>query len=148
MQLKRGQIIRIVIAVLLLAFVAAAFLYTKKCENYSCFSTYLAKCNKASYVDNTQDSIWEYKIKGAEDGFCKVNVKLLRMKEGSTELTNLEQQEMVCYVYKGKIEDPKKDLTRCHGELKENIQDILIQKMHAYILDNVGKISEEFQHVI
>jgi hypothetical protein len=55
---------------------------------------------------------------------------------------------MSCYLYKGKIIDPKKDLTKCSGELKESIQDILIQKMHAYILENVGKISEEFQNIV
>jgi hypothetical protein len=148
MRLERGQIVKIVLAVLLLVFVVAAIYYTKSCEDYSCFSSYLEKCSRASFQDNTPDSLWEYTIKGTEDGFCRVKVKLLLMKEGSAELTALEGQSMVCNLYLGKIEDPKGDLTRCHGELKENIQDILIQKMHAYILENVGKISEEFKSII
>ena len=69
-------------------------------------------------------------------------------KEGSVNLKSLEGKDMNCYRDIGNNENPKSDLEKCHGDLKEEIQALIIKNMNSYILENVGKISEELKKVI
>ena len=34
---------------------------------------------------------------------------------------------------------PEKDLSKCHGRLKEELQAIIINKLHTYIIENIGE---------
>jgi len=90
----------------------------------------------------------QYKIKGMEDGKCKVDVKVLQVKEGSLDKTALEGYSMLCYLGKGDTTLPESDLTRCHGLLKEKIQEIMIQNAHAQIIKNLGQIAPELEKVL
>ena len=42
---------------------------------------------------------------------------------------------------------PEKDLDSCKGELKENLQSVIIENLYKYIIDNLGEISEELRRV-
>jgi len=143
---KRGvEIVLILLLVVLLLFLV---FYNKQCKDESCFNSYLEKCGKADYAKDTKDSVWKYQVLGKQVGKCAVNVRMLMAKEGNVEIKNLEGKEMVCYTEIGSIKDPKTDLENCHGILKEEMQELIIQKMHNYILENIGKISEELQKVV
>ena len=67
------------------------------------------------------------------------------MKEGTIEADKLQGKKMVCTVQKGETQFPEKNIAQCTGELKEELQDIIIQRMHNYLLQNVGEIKEEFE---
>ena len=54
---------------------------------------------------------------------------------------------MTCRVLKDEIKLPEKDLSRCTGSLKEKLQEIIIQKMHSYLLDNLGNVNQTFFEV-
>ena len=47
---------------------------------------------------------------------------------------------MSCFYDFGIAEYPEKDLSKCHGRLKEELQRIVIEKLHSHILENLGKI--------
>ena len=143
---KRG--IKVVLFTALIVLAAILILYSKHCSDITCFNTYLGKCHKAVYVSDVTDATWRYEIIGKSQGKCLVNVKLLVAKEGNADLKGLENNEMDCYTELGDIKDPKADLRNCNGLLKEKVQEVIIQKMHAYILENIGKISTELQKVI
>jgi len=143
---KRGA--KIISIILLTALLLFLVFYNKQCKDESCFNSYLEKCTKADYTKDTVDSIWQYQILGKQAGKCAVNVKMLVAKEGNVDIKNLEGKEMVCYTELGLIKDPRADLKNCHGILKEEMQELIIQKMHNYIVTNVGKISEELQKII
>jgi len=143
---KRG--VEIVLILLLAALLLFLVFYNKQCKDESCFNSYLEKCGKASYVKEAKDSIWEYQILGKQAGKCAVNVKMLVAKEGNVEIKNLEGKGMICYAEIGSIKDPKTNLKNCHGILKEEMQELIIQKVHNYILANIGKIDEELKKVI
>jgi hypothetical protein len=49
---------------------------------------------------------------------------------------------MTCYYPLGTAAYAEKDLSKCHGLLKEELQTIIINKLHAYILENLGKVEE------
>ena len=50
---------------------------------------------------------------------------------------------MVCQTPLGSAVSPEQNLKNCNGKLKEDLQEIVIQRMHSYILKNVGEVSEE-----
>lgn len=141
---------------LIVVFVAAIFLtffYTKKCYDRICFEKALRNCKKASYLNEDEEAVWNYRIRGRVWGGefrrqCKVDVKLVEIKRGSEDMIIARGQEMSCYLDAGTVEFPERDITRCHGRLREEMQNIIIQKTYAYILDNIGKISEELEKAV
>ena len=44
--------------------------------------------------------------------------------------------------------NPVENLGLCHGLLKEGLQDLIIKKMHTYIIENMGKINEELESAL
>lgn len=140
-------IIVAVIAVLLI--IGGVFLfYTKSCSDKTCFQNSLASCQKAYWVREDNQAAWSYIIAGAQDSqSCKVSVKLLKLNQGQTDSESLQGEEMTCSVVKGDVQYPEEDISRCHGLLKEDIQNLMIQRMHNYLLQNVGQISDAFKAI-
>ena len=54
----------------------------------------------------------------------------------------MEKYDMDCALIYGRFIYPEKDLNNCHGRLKEEMQAIIIKKLHNYIIDNLGTIGE------
>jgi hypothetical protein len=55
---------------------------------------------------------------------------------------------MVCAIPFGIMMQPEENLKVCHGILKEEIQELIITRMHAQIVENLGKISEETTKIL
>ncbi len=161
---KRGKD-WILIASAVVIFIAAVVLvgwiwissYSKDCADESCFESSLEKCSRAVWINEAEDASWGYGINGRGFlctlnsnlcGECIVNVKLLQVKGGSIDLEKLNGRSMDCYLPFGYAANPQEDLSRCHGILKEEMQDMIIRKMHSYILTNVGRISEELSRAV
>lgn len=143
----------LVIAVFVLLIVIFGFIflkvnYTKICDNDECFSNSLAICEKAEYFKDSLDATWYYKIIGPSSDDCQVYVKLAQLRKGSIEIVRLEGKDMICRLPFTVVQSPQKDLDLCSGLLKEEIQSLLIQKMHSYLLENIGTINQEFTSVI
>ena len=146
---KRVSTILVVI-IMIVAIVAFyfTFLYSKKCSDISCFNAALSECRKVSYLNDAKDAAWFYKIKGKRGEQCEIKVKLLKLKEGSTDLLVLEGKEMNCFLPLGSIVSPQENLARCTGPLKEEMQGVIIKRLHNYIVDNLGEISEELTKAV
>lgn len=135
----------ILIVILLIIAIYFTFFYYYSCEDMACFKSHQEKCVKTKFVNNEEDIMWRYIIEGKEGNKCKINVDVLIVKEGSNDKQVLEGKSMDCFLPLGSIESPESDLGICTGGLKEEIQNIIIQKFHAYILDNIGQISQELE---
>lgn len=147
--MKKKRLILLIAIIILLGFlIYYIFFYSRLCTNSSCFADVQKKCSKFSYTDNAEEATWKYTIKGKAGEECKINVELLQAKKGNVELEKLEGLEMNCYIDLGFGGSPQSDLRRCHGLLKEELQQLLIQKMHSYILSNIGKIDEALKSVV
>jgi len=147
MEKRRIIVISLIIIIAIIA-VYFTFFYTKKCRDIGCFNNALLKCRRASYMNDVEDATWFYKIKGKSHGECKIRVKLLQVKEGTVELANLEGKEMMCYLPLGAVLNPQENLEKCHGLLKEEMQKLIITRLHNYITSNLGEISEEMTKAI
>ncbi|PIN91653.1 hypothetical protein COU61_02055 [Candidatus Pacearchaeota archaeon CG10_big_fil_rev_8_21_14_0_10_35_13] len=123
-------------------------LYVEACNDDDCFSDSLSACSSASFIKTSDTADWYYRIEGNSGDNCVVYVKLLQLRSGSSELEGLNGKDMVCSLPLGVVESPQRDIDLCTGKLKEGIQSVLIGKMHSYLLENIGQVSDEFQRII
>lgn len=147
---KRHFKIIAIVALLVVIFISAYFVFFYKpsaCTTPECFLTAMQSCSKKSYVNDAPEASWEYQIKGVENGQCKVNVKLLLAKQGELGIDKLIGLDMDCYYPSGISTYPEKDLNNCHGLLKEELQNIIINKLHSYIIENLGQIKTELTKI-
>ena len=148
---KRGKIGLIILFLAILLILAVAIYFTfffyYKCpqSDLACYLGHQEKCAKTKFINDQVGVTWSYKITGKSSGNCNVDVKILKIKEGSPKLVSLEEKDMICFVPIGSRKMPEEDLKKCHGLLKEEIQDIMIRDAHNYIISNMGQISEELK---
>lgn len=116
------------------------YIYFFPCSNQACFDNYLSACKRAEFT-SSGSKIMKYNIIGKEDEECIVMIKLLGGEYSTQELTLLKNKEMACAVPFGKALTPEEDISKCHGELKEIIQDIIISRLNNYVAQNIGKIN-------
>ena len=138
----------IIIIIVLVAAVYFTFFFSYKCSDLACFQAHQEVCSRTKFVNDAEDVTWAYYIKGKENGECKIEVKVLNVKTGSIDKASLNGKLMTCYLTLGSTVSPEADLAKCHGILKEELQNMIINKLHAYIIENVGEISGELQKVI
>ncbi len=145
-KLKTRVGISLVILIIALVIFSVYFLffYAKPCEDNDCFVSAMTKCKRVSLVREDSQSSWLYTIKGSESDLCQVEVKLLKIKQGTIDSENLQGKKMLCSVSKASSQFPEKDISKCTGTLKEELQNMIIKRMHNYLLENVGEIKQEF----
>lgn len=141
---KRKKImIWVVFIIIFLSAVYLTFFYTYKCKDIACWEYKMQKCSKASYFNDAKEIAWSYKIKGKQNGDCLINVRVYEVKHGLTSSLPLEGKDMDCLLPLGTITPPESNPLLCHGILKEEMQNLIIQKLHQYIVQNVGQIGKE-----
>ncbi len=144
----RGKRVKEVVVVIALVVIIALGVYFffgagKTCEDLDCYNSIMQKCIKGSYISEKPEASWKYIIKGKEAGnLCEIEVVLLQAKEGDIRLREFEGSSMTCLYEVGVLSHPEKDISKCHGILKENIQDLFIRKLHEYILDNLDEVEK------
>lgn len=142
-----------IIILLIIITVFFVFFYSKKCKDKDCFDTFLYRCDKAKYINIGEDSSWFYQIKGRgfnnlRDIFikkslmkdtCSVYVKNLDLKNAEN-AKKLGGKGMICSIPYRLVMNPESNIDYCHGELKEAMQDIIINNMHLFIIQNIGEL--------
>jgi len=142
------SILFFVILIVLFALIYFNYLHILKCNNKECFSEAIVGCKRTSYTDDNPETILQYKINGRKGDKCSVDIKVLQIKKGDMSLSVLENKEMNCLIPLGVLTWPERNLEDCHGELKESIQEIVINRMHSQIVENLGKINQTITKVI
>ncbi len=136
---------KLIVLIVLIGFlwsIWSLFFNYEKCEDKICFEDNLKACDKAKYVSG-EDMIFEYMIKGKKRGECEVEVKLLQGELDNADSKKLEGQTMECLLPLGAVVMPESDISICHGLLKEGLQDLVIRKLHTYLVQNLGKLNLE-----
>jgi len=153
MQKKAGGgtwIIIILIIAALAATIYFTFFFYYKCPNndVACYLAHQEKCARTKFINDKEESTLSYKIKGKNSGNCEIDVTVLSVKQGSAEKISLENKNMICSLLIGSRRYPEEDLSKCHGILKEELQGIMLQNAHAYIINNVGIVGEELNNIL
>jgi len=146
---KRGWKIFAIVLLVIVLIVAIyfTFFFSSSCKDLACYIGHQEECSKTKFTNSGNDAIWRYEILRKETDKCVVDVRLLSLKEGTRDKEFLEGKSMQCSVKLGSSATPESDLAQCHGELKEDFQGIIIQRLHEYIYGNVGKISSELEKI-
>lgn len=129
-------------ALALIGIVYFAFFYFPECQNYDCWQKHMSRCSKASFVNDDIGASWRYEITGSEGRQCVIEVELMAAKTGELGVADLVGESMTCSYPLGSTAYAEKDLDRCHGQLKEDLQTIMITKLHTYIIENLEKVGE------
>lgn len=148
--MKRGKGFWIILGIIIILLVAALYLsfaYSPACGNIACWESKLSSCSRASYTNDAVDITWKYQIKGKTSGGCLVNVKALDVKRGLTSALTLQGKDMDCVLPLNVVAGPESNPNLCHGLLKEEMQNLIINNLHQYILQNVGSIGSELNGV-
>ena len=135
--LKLILILAILISALILIYIY--FFYCPLCNNQACFDEHLLKCDKATFV-SLESMVFEYKILRKDNGVCIVNVEMLRGDLSNQDSLKLQGNEMRCSVPLGSVTPPESNINNCHGLLKEGLQDLIIGRLHKYIIQNLGEV--------
>ena len=119
------------------------FFYTETCFDTECFSRSLVSCDRVKWINDAEEATWFYTLNGKLNDKCEIDVKLLQVKRGKLDLEKAEGEEMKCFFPPGTLFSPEQNLGLCTGRLKESLQDLIIKRMHSYILKNLENINEE-----
>ena len=141
--LKKDKKVFLIIGILvLLALIYFLFFYSKTCNTKECFEENLKECNRAKFINSANITL-EYLIKGSSNDLCEVQVTFLQGDVSNQDFLRLKNKEMSCYLVKGLVISPESSLDNCHGELKEQLQELIISKLHKYIVQNLGKLNAD-----
>ena len=135
-------LIALVILAIIIYVVWFFFFSYASCDTWDCFNNKLGKCDRVKFIGG-DDMIFEYSIFGKSKDSCKVKVELLQGELNNQDSTKLEDLEMVCSLPLGVVMIPESDINRCHGLLKEGLQDLVIKRLHTYLVQNLGKLNLE-----
>jgi hypothetical protein len=138
--------VALILLILILLFFAiyVIFFVPSACDSFECYETALSQCEKVWTLKENEDYIWRYEIiNTAHENACNVNVRLLKIKKGETTIQDLQNKEMVCVVKKRGDVFPEEEMARCSGPLREELQEIIIDRLHNYLLDSIGEINQE-----
>jgi len=130
----------IIIVVLLAAGLYYQFSYENCNDSKQCFVNAMYNCDKAVYHTNE----WYYKVKGMSRGKCAVYVKNIKFNEANVNVvTSIEGKSMLCLLGKDRgTYMPEEKLDKCHGLLKEALQDAVIKQLQLYIVQNIKNVGE------
>jgi len=145
---KKGIILSVIVVLLVVNSIFLGFFFTGTCESFECFQDSMRSCERTNYINDEPEASWGYKIKGEEGNQCVVNVKLLQAKKGELGIDRIVGFDMDCSYAIGLGVYPEKDLSKCHGRLKEELQGIVIEKLHSNILENLGEIEESIAELL
>ena len=144
--------------ILLALFVAGYYsgYLREDCEqDKACFDEKLKDCSSVQVVTVKNNNAYLYWVGNSLGNTCEVNIKLLRVEAGAApefrEL--LEGKEMSCKIPKEKLSTIKIDefdnlMQYCHGELKEGLYELIIQRMYELVVSQLGDIITEAEKVL
>jgi hypothetical protein len=139
---KAKIIIGVIIVLIIVALIFFIFIYSHRVNSTAEFLENFESCRRIKYIEDG----WKYKVKGNWIGDCKVKVTAINPASVDLETAKLlKGKTMICRFPRAVAGTvmPNQAIEYCSGELKEAIQDMMIKKMHLYIIENMGSLSSE-----
>lgn len=116
-----------------------------ECGDVACYHEYMDSCKKSYVVNEDENYVYRYEILQTNgNSYCDVEVRLLKVKNGGIDAEDLEGLDMVCKINRFEKILPENDMLSCSGKLREELQEIIIDRMHNQILQNLQEIKTGF----
>lgn len=154
---RRLKIVLVVVVIAVLIYVIFfSNLIKKNCgENKDCFDNALQRCKAARFITIKNNNIYSYTIKGSSFGKCVLVIKMEQAAIGTeSEIKQLlEGKSMVCKIPKTetskvKLEELEDLIGYCTGPLKEGMYELIIKRMYALVVKQMGGILTEAKDVL
>ena len=145
---KKLATFAVITIILFILAIQITFFKVDECSDFECFKEAMQKCKRVSYINEESEATWKYEVIGSEGIECVTKVTLLQPKAGELGIEQLSGYDMICEFTEGIATYPERDLERCHGRLKEELQTIVIKKLHTYIIENIGEIEQGLELII
>lgn len=149
--------VAVVGGILVVLFVAGYYTgyFRKDCgQEKSCFQEKVKDCKPAQVAVIRNNNAYLYWVGWQLGKTCEVNIKAVRIDAGAPpEFKALEGKEMSCSIPKEQLASTNFDnfdnlLSYCHGPLKEGLYEVIIQRMYALVVSQLGDIIKEAQKVL
>lgn len=127
------------------------FFYTRTCTTDKCFIQAMRECSRATYRVSNEGNVWQYKVLNSlsfSQDLCTIEVKNLQIASEDPLAKKVQGKSMKCRVPKelaGTYIKVESKMEYCTGPLKESLQDLLIDQLYKYIVQNIGEITKELQ---
>ena len=145
--MSKGKIaLSIVLTALIVWVIGLSLQVSTRCADQTCFDERLKTCYRTTFTGGTDEVVYEYSIEGRSGDFCVVEVELLQGQLNEQNSKFLEGKSMSCEVPFGLVIRPESDMKNCHGDLKEGLQELIIENLHTYLIANLDKINEELDN--
>lgn len=127
----------------------------KNCkEDKACFDNALKRCSGAVLTSVSNGNIYIYESYSSFREDCKLKITMAKAAPGS-ELAlraSLEGKSMTCTIKRSRLQEQSfsdmDDLAEfCTGPLKEAMYEMIVQRMYALVISNLGNISLEARKV-
>jgi len=129
-----------IILVLMVSLVIyASFFHYKDCENASCFREMVSKCHRTRFVSREFISL-DNQIRGLTLKGCKIEVKAL-----DNDLGISSGKKMTCFFPYGLKLLPQTKIEFCSGELREEIQTLIISELYKTVGQNIEELNTFFK---
>lgn len=158
---KKGSRAKKLLAFILIVIASVAILYAagiirKDCrDDKDCFDWALKRCISARLVLVKNNNVYTYASRYSFGSLCYLNIKLERVAVGADlELRRLlEGKGMSCKIPREKIketriEDMEDLMSYCHGELKEGLYELIIQRSYGLIISNMNEVVKNLERVL
>ena len=114
-----------------------------ECGDMACYYESLGSCKKSYVVNEDENYVYRYEILNVNgNSYCDVDVRLMKVKDGGPDSAKLEGLNMVCRVNRFGEMRPEDDMLVCSGRLREELQEIIIDRMHNQILQNWEEVQK------
>lgn len=128
----------------------------KDCGNdKECFNNELRKCRSSVMLNARDNNFYTYQSFYTFGENCKIKIKMEQAAPGaSLEVKNLlEGKEMICMVPKERLVEEGIDqfenlLNYCHGELKEGLYELVIERMYGLVVNKFGTVLGDVKSVL
>lgn len=148
------RVLKTVILVVIVLYIIISL--PKKCPDEECFSSKVQSCKAAyltkekdgnTYFYSTAEKLSNYIPYKTKNSMCFMEVTLKKTSPTASEeiKQQLEGKSMTCTLPMSILpnldfEKVENILDFCHGELKESIYELVINKMHNLVLGNLNEI--------
>ena len=134
--------------------IAIIFFPGKNCQNdEQCINDRAKECARATAQITVDGNLQQYTIKSDKKDTCLLEIEMITVGDDAEQKIKdlLENKAMVCEIPKQILQEVSlTDIDHisdyCTGQLKEALQEILIEKLYSVIIANLGQISLSLQN--
>tara|TARA_B100000315_G_C14177736_1_gene407483 strand:- start:71 stop:532 length:462 start_codon:yes stop_codon:yes gene_type:complete len=131
--------------VIILAIFLFFLSYERECNSDEvCFSNAAKTCRSAKLTLTEDTNTFTYEIQGLNNHSCIIEVTAVSIQGTQETISEFQGKNMICIIPKSNLTEHKISelniIDYCTGELKEEMYELVIERLYGSIAENLGHI--------